>query len=466
MSDLRSVPTQRRAFVCALTLASLACSSAGNSGAAGGRAGAPPSPAQRAAPNTLFDPVRLYHQMGLLARGTPMPFVGSASFLAGPSVDSTNVILAVSLTNAALTFSRENDRFRAGYTIGVTLRAGGATVRQVEAHESVLVTTFRETSRNDPSVIFQQILTVKPGRYSLTLTVRDDGSSRSATEDVVIGVPSLGVGSVGSPIIFAEVAPRTATETVPRVIASPSATVVFGRDSAALVYLESYGPDAGSRASINMSVATDNGHVLFSDTGSIPRHGSLYSGVIRIPVSRLGIGPVTASFWQAGSPDTTSTPIFVTFGEDLPVATYEEMVSYLKWFTTPAKLVALRDAPPDARAAAWASFIKTQTSSTTSGTDVLHSYFQRLLLANQRFREEGTMGWLTDRGKVLIAFGEPASVYEQRASDPNQRGRGQVWEYPDLHVTLQFYDFTGFERWRLTNASEIAFQAALRRIVK
>ena len=76
------------------------------------------------------------------------------------------------------------------------------------------------------------------------------------------------------------------------------------------------------------------------------------------------------------------------------------------------------------------------------------------------------MGWLTDRGKVLIAFGEPASVYEHLANDPNQRGRGQVWEYPDLHVTLQFYDFTGFERWRLTNASEIAFQAALRRIVK
>mgnify|MGYP001791602981 FL=1 len=166
MSDLRSVLIQRRVFVCALALASLACSSAGNTGASGGGPGSPPSPAQRATPNALFDPVRLYHQMGLLARGTPMPFVGSASFLAGPSVDSTNVILAVSLTNAALTFSRENDRFRAGYTIGVTLRAGATTVRQVEAHESVLVTTFRETSRNDPSVIFHQILTVKPGLSS------------------------------------------------------------------------------------------------------------------------------------------------------------------------------------------------------------------------------------------------------------------------------------------------------------
>jgi GWxTD domain-containing protein len=404
--------------------------------------------------------------MGLLARGTPMPFVGSASFVAGPSGDSTNVILAVSLTNAELAFARENDRFRAGYTVGISLRTGATAVRQVEAHESVLVTTFRETSRSDASVIFQQVLTVKPGRYNLTLTVRDDGSSRSATEDVTISVPSLGPGSVGSPIAFAEVAPRTSTEVLPRIVANPTSTVVFGRDTSALLYLESYGPDAGSSVPVTMSVSGDNGYILFSDTTSIPRHGSLYSGVVRIPVSRIGIGPVTAAFWRSGSTDTTTTPIFVTFGEDLPVATYEEMVNYLKWFASPARLAALRDAPPESRAVVWSDFIKSQTTGNSSGNDVLHAYFQRLLLANQRYREEGTMGWLTDRGKVLIALGEPANVYEQRANDPNQRGRGQVWEYPDQHITLQFYDITGFERWRLTNASELEFQAALRRFMK
>jgi GWxTD domain-containing protein len=408
----------------------------------------------------------MYHDMGLLARGTPMPFIGSVSFLASPNPDSTHVVLAVSIANAALTFARENDRFRAGYTIGVTLRDGATAVRQFEAHESVLIPSFRETSRIDQSVFYQELLTLKPGRYNLTLTVRDDGSSKASTEDVTLAVPTLGPGSMATPMSFLRTAIRTSLDSLPRIVTSPLASITFGRDTVVPLYVEAYGPANGGRLPLLVSARTDNGKVLFTDTISLARRSNLYSGVLNIPVSRIGIGPSMVSFWQPGRPDTSRTPIFVNFGEDLPVASYDEMINYLRWFAAPYKLKALRDTAPEFRAAAWGKFVK-ENSASIGGNDALHDYFARLVIANARYREEGIPGWTTDRGKVLLALGEPDQVYDQgRTTDLSQRGRVQIWEYRSLNLQLQFYDQTGFNRWRLTNSSEIDFQAVWRRRVQ
>ena len=67
---------------------------------------------------------------------------------------------------------------------------------------------------------------------------------------------------------------------------------------------------------------------------------------------------------------------------------------------------------------------------------------------------------------MLLGLGEPDQIYDQnRTGDLSQRGRVQLWEYRGMNLQLQFYDQTGFGRWRLTNSSEIDFQAAWRRRV-
>ena len=76
-----------------------------------------------------------------------MPFVGNVAFMASASGDSTHVIVAVTIANGNLTFGRETDRFRAGYTVSIMLRNGAETVKQIEAHESVLVASFKEVSQ-------------------------------------------------------------------------------------------------------------------------------------------------------------------------------------------------------------------------------------------------------------------------------------------------------------------------------
>ena len=459
----------------AILLASLSACGGSRPAAAPGREPAPaPAGTADAAGRRVaglspeFDQARLYQQMGFLARGAPMPFVGTISFLAGRNTDSTHVLFAVSLSNAALTFARENDRFRAGYTVTIGLKSGGVTVTQSESHESVLVASYKETTRVDESVIYQEFVTAKPGRYQLTLTIRDDGSSRASTEDVALNVPTLGAGAsaLSTPVSFARVAPRASLEALPNIVANPQSSATFGRDSVIGLYLEGYDSGAAARLPLRVSVTTDQGARLFSDTISLPRHGALYSGVVYVAASRIGIGPAVISFARPGAADTAKASFFIGFGEDLPVAGYTEMIDYLRWFASPARLKSLRATAPEFRAGAWSAFLRSNES-LGGANDALHEYFRRLFDANKRFQEEGTPGWKTDRGKVLLGLGDPDAMYEQQpsAAAMGQRNRNQIWEYRALNIQLVFYDQSGYGRWRLTNSSDLAFTAAWRRRV-
>lgn len=429
---------------------------------AGGSSGNATAPAV-ASTGPQFDQVRLYQQLGLLARGAPMPFVGNASFLATGTQDSTHVLIGLGISNASLTFSRDGDRFRAGYSVEIAVKQNGATVKQSDARESVLLSSFRETSRIDESIIFQELLTLTPGSYNLVLTVRDDGSSRANTEDVTLLVPQVKDGMLSSPITFARAGTRNNRDSLPQIVSSPTSTITFGSDSMVPLYLEGYSSAAGARLPIRYAVMSEKGQTIFADSTSLPKRGNLYSGVVMIPVARLTIGAAQVAFLQPGRSDSVKVPIFIGFGEDLPVTTYEDMITYLRWFAPSYELNTLRDTAPEFRAGAWASFVK-RHATLGGSNEPLRDYFRRLLGANARFREEGIPGWTTDRGKVLLGLGEPDQVFDQRNStDFGQRGRSQIWDYRNQNLQLTFYDQTGFGRWRLVNSSEIAFQAAWRR---
>src|SRR5690348_14093369 len=72
-----------------------------------------------------LDPTPVYQSAGLLAVAGPLPFVGSTRYLAGPSPDSTLVLLSLSFANHGLTFSGEADTPRAAYTVVADVRRDG-----------------------------------------------------------------------------------------------------------------------------------------------------------------------------------------------------------------------------------------------------------------------------------------------------------------------------------------------------
>lgn len=428
-----------------------------------------PVPAPRRPLQVSDDLVSLYRRMGLLAEGGETPFVASLSFFAGTRPDSTVMMLTVSLANRVLPFKREGDHYRAEYQIAFEATQGGRKVISRTKDESVRVLAFRETTRGDESVLFRQFVTVAPGTYDMRLTVHGGAAGAPGATSAVeatVGVPQLSIGAVSSPVPLYNVVPRQRRGIVPQLLASPRSTAVFGRDSTVPLYVEGYGSGAEFPVSVR-AVADAGGGVLWSDSVNLPRRDELFSGIIEVPVSRLGVGVVSVGVSRAGSADTVRTPVFVAFGDDLPVSTFNEMIDYLRYYASISRLQTLRSAPPERRAMAWAEFLReTDPNPGTPEHEGLREYFGRVTQANVQFREEGSNGWMTHRGRVFVTLGRPDQIFEPNVADLSQRGRTQIWDYREHRLQILFIDQTGFGRWRMTPTSELEFEGVMRRVLR
>ena len=187
--------------------------------ACGGSRGGTASGTVPAAPDPILSPstgrvprqpdvIVLYRRMGLLAEAGETPFVGSLSFFAGPTDDSTSIVLTVSLANRVLRFRSEGDRWRASYDVAIEVRSGTNLVQELRSREVVRVLAFRETTRDDESVLFKQLVNLAPGTYDVRLTVRDESATRGSAVEATIGVPRFSTGSVSSPVPVYEARPR------------------------------------------------------------------------------------------------------------------------------------------------------------------------------------------------------------------------------------------------------------------
>lgn len=400
-----------------------------------------------------------YKQMGLLAAPPPISFVGKTTFYATRSPDTTLVLASISLPNQALTFAREGDRYSAPYEVHLRITRGDVEAASLNALELVRVGTFREVNRTDESVIFQHFFRLSPGAYSLSLVVRDVGGARTATQDAQLTVPRVASTGLSTPLMAYEASPRSSLDSTPRLLASPRSTAVFGRDSLVAVFLEAYG--SGDRARVNYVVTNEAQERIFSDSAVLARTGSLFSGSVQIPISTVGLGITKLTFTRPGTADTASMPIFVSFGEDVPIMSFANMVEYLRFFASESRLKPLRDATPSQRASVWAAFLRdTDPIPETSANEALDTYFARIRQANIQFASDRNPGWLSDRGMVFVALGEPTQITERTANQGNvvQMGGGtrlQIWTYQQYRTQLVFYE--DVVRWRLTRSSENEF---------
>jgi GWxTD domain-containing protein len=218
---------------------------------------------------------------------------------------------------------------------------------------------------------------------------------------------------------------------------------------------------------VHVNVLADESNTrLWSDTIDLARRGDHFSATFPIPLSRLGVGVMTLGLSAPMARDTVRIPLFVAFGESLPVATFTQMLDYLRYYVSAGRIEAMRNATVEERAMLWSAFLReTDPVPQTPPHEGLRDYFGRIAQANTSFREEGTTGWLTDRGRVLVALGQPDQVFEPTMSDMGERGRTLLWEYREHRLQVVFVDQTGFGRWRMTIGSESDFESVVRRIL-
>jgi GWxTD domain-containing protein len=409
----------------------------------------------------LFDPTFAYRQMGLLTDNGPLGFIANVRIIAGPRPDSMLVVVSLSLHNHGFTFRREADQFVAEYHADVTLRAaGGVVAAQVSREERVQVASFRETQRADESIIFQQFLTTTPGDYVVAISVRDRNSANTGRVESPLTVPSLRPQALSLPIMVYRATPRRTLDSAPALVMNPRQVVQYGSDSL-LFYLETYNLPVGTQLVI--STVDGAGQTSWADTIRVESLAPVIGRTITVPPGPLSIGRYELRLVQGGTV-MAATPFLVAFSDVYAAANLEDIVSLLRFFAPADTLRALLHAAPSERGAAWQRFWKsTDPNPATAENEAIDEYLRRVQIANERFRDEGMAGWLTERGEVFISLGEPSEVLDRRP-DTSSRGRFIVWTYLDYRLTLNFIDDTGFGHYRLDPRSRAEFQRVANRV--
>ncbi len=415
----------------------------------------------------------IYSEMGLAASGPPLFFVGDVAYFATRSPDTTLVVVGLSLPNKGLVFKREQSGgYSASYSVDLSLSGAGGVVAQARDSETVRVAAFKEISRTDESVIYKRVLKATPGNYSLTYTVRDGNSQRGAGRGLSITVPRLSTPGLSTPEPVYEAAPRISLDSLPGYLPAPRASYVFGVDDSASIYMESY----NSQSPIVMQLRTPDGKLAWEGTRALPAgNGKIRSGVVTIPLEHSDVGVGTILATQSGSSDTLGTRIFVGFGPDLPVLSFNEMLGYLRFFRARDKLAPLYSATTENRGARWAEFLRaTDPNPNTPQNEALDAYFSRIRDANSLFVTDQPRGWLSDRGMVFVALGAPTNAYEDYGSiymgdiavqgEVPTRVRILVWEYEQYQTRIIFYDPNDIRQWKLTRPSMSVFQSLLIRV--
>ena len=441
----------RRALV-ALLLAATACGQ-------WSRVGRPEQNDQTDRLPQLIDPSAAYREMGLLTDNGPLGFVGTTRVFAGASQDSLLVVLGLSLRARGLTFRRDGESFLAEYRVEAVLRSGTSIAAQSSRNERVRVSTFRETQRVDESVIYQDMMTVGPGSYTLSVIVRDRNGPNVGRVEQAFVVPFMRQPSLTLPLAVYEFTPRQRLDAPPAIVLNPRQAGQYGSDTLRF-YVESYGMPESDR--IVASAVNGEGRVHWSDTLRTGAPQAVSSIQLLVPPDQLSIGRYELRLTR-GNDVLATAPFVVTFSDQFAVANLEDIVSLLRYFPNADSLRGILRMPENERGAAWQRFWRqSDPVPTTPEHEAIETYLAAVRVANDRFRDEGVAGWLTERGEVLIRLGEPNDIVDR---NPDQvRGRLISWNYYEHRLTLTFIDDAGFGRFRLDPRSRAEYIRVLNRI--
>jgi GWxTD domain-containing protein len=409
----------------------------------------------------LFEPSGAYRDMGFLAQGPPVAFVGAVRFFAGSSADSTIALLTLSLANSTLSFQRAGALFQARYRVEGGFRLASGT-RQVVSDQTVRVNSYAETQRSDESVIFQQFIMLPPGDATISLVVRDQNSGGYTRGEKPVRVPAYtSAPAVSSIVPVYRGAGRDTRNAPPELVANPRATVPYGGDTLFL-YVEAYGMRGDSVLTLRVLDETEN--EVWRSVPGLRGDSALRRTLVKLQPGALPLGKLRIEAIAAGTPDTIRTPVLVGFSDQYVVANFEGVLNLLRYFGSDAAIREMRTAPDSARPALWRKFWKeTDPNPATPENEGLQDYFSRLQTANSRFKEGTDPGWLTDRGEVFVGLGEPDEVIDQSSDLQGQR-RLIRWSYTGERLVLDFVDESGFGRFRLTSSSRADFERVVARV--
>lgn len=122
----------------------------------------------------------------------------------------------------------------------------------------------------------------------------------------------------------------------------------------------------------------------------------------------------------------------------------EEFLSEVRYIITKQERKIFLNLPPEERKAFIEEFWKKRDPDPQTDTNEFKErYFQRIEEANHLFKEGGSQGWLTDRGRIYILLGPPEHREKYPTGYTIQGSPLEIWYYGPAQIIFIDYYYDG-----------------------
>ncbi|MCA0269253.1 MAG: GWxTD domain-containing protein [Bacteroidetes bacterium] len=356
----------------------------------------------------------------------------------------TRLDVYLRVPHSGLTFTNVPSGFQAHYNVTATLFSAdrrGRPVGRVASrtwNRDVAATAYAVTRSNGIADRSYQAFDVPPGSYVVRLELEDEATHRTVTRQIVHTVRDLSAPVALSDAVLIDRYDEGTGTIVPH------ATGLMAMDEGGLqVYAEAY-TAAPTRVRISHEIVQGRRTIKGFSTVSTLRAGTSPLAV-SLPLDGLSAGMyrvrVRLSAENGAALATADTEVELVPSANGP-RDLDAAIAQLRYIARDREMREMRNARTSEEKlerfhAFWRRLDPTPG---TERNERQEEYYARVATANRRYSSI-EQGWMTDRGGVLIQFGEPEHV-DNRPNNQSVRPY-EVWYYPRLGRRFVFIDRGG-----------------------
>lgn len=385
----------------------------------------------------------------------------------------TRVDLYTKIPYSRLRFINSPEGFTANYQTSAQVVAIDESGRRRNVVQNplwdrtVTVSAYSETGRDDAFDYTTYAVNLDPGSYIVEFQLEDRSSRESFVFERLLEVRDLSASASISDLLLIDEFDRETNTIFPNISRS------YDSDTRSLrIFYELYADEArpltvereiimvgDASASLQRDidlaaiVESDSKRIAYNDlertSGSVGR----FQHIVELPVDRLAVGNyVAVARVKAGEDETIATvakPFVVNWGGlTAHIQDIDQAVRQLKYIAKGKEIQTILAASNTEQTmerfkAFWQ---KRDPTPGTTRNERMEEYYYRVAFANQRY---GTFtdGWQTDRGQVMVLFGEPDHI--DRHTYNFSVKPYEVWYYYQLGRRFIFIDQTGLGDFEL-----------------
>jgi GWxTD domain-containing protein len=375
---------------------------------------------------------------------------------AGPNPSLNTLDVFVQVGYSSLTFVKADDHYTASYelTIGI-YDSSNSLVTEKSWTEEIKGVTFDESVSARRFSFTERLFTVRPGRYGLSVIVRDIESkvSRRLTRSILASDFSNQPFALSDIMLVSKMSVNNGKRTIVPLVGGNVGELA----DSFYCYFEAY--NAANFDSVRL-VATvldkKNEEQLTRDTVEPVRPGK-NELFFQINHSALGLGEYILYIKAYSATDSvrkrfagvTNRAIAVRWrGVPRGIKDLDLAIEQLRYIAKDTEMDSLTEAPtPEEKQKRFFEFWKRKDPNpNTPRNEKMEEFYSRVEYANKHFSHY-IDGWRTDMGMVFIIFGPPSAV-DRHPYDMDAKPY-EVWSYYELNHQFVFVDQTGFGDYRL-----------------